>query len=495
MTQKSALLDLVVIFCGHMAAGQREKAHALLERLPLSKATANKQTNKLVNKPHANPVADSARLSLALEQLLTYVEEREAKLIDLVAELSALRSEQENRAEKLGRENRDLRAGLHGEFKQIAALTHNPAMRLVFKQAGHIASVDVPVLITGETGTGKGLLAKYIHYSGTRAKAPLVSLNCAAIPTALLESELFGIEKGVASGVSERIGHFEHASGGTLFLDEIGDMPGECQAKILKAIEDESITRVGGRKPLPVDVRLISATHRNLEEACAKGEFRQDLFYRLQVIHIHIPPLRERTEDIRHLATHFLRAACARYGVSASGFTPESLRLLESYAWPGNVRELEHEVERAALLAAEAVIQPEDFSARLAAGWGPTRKSRPNRPSLAADQSSAQSPGSFTGSLTEKLDAHPDLLRGIMRRLLTYSARAISFETDESKQSNAARQAEAAKNSFTETLFIAERKLTQEALDACKGNKTHAAQRLGLSREGLRKKLKRLGLA
>jgi DNA-binding NtrC family response regulator len=483
MMRVSDLFHDIVEFCDQVIAGRREEAHTLLRRLPA-----------LPDGPHE----DDARLLRALERLLDSVEEREAKLTDLVAELAALRADQESRAEKLRRENSDLRAGLHGAFKQAAALTSNPAMRLVFRQATRIASVPVPVLLTGETGTGKGIVARYIHYSGSMAKFPLISLNCAAIPASLLESELFGIEKGVASGVSERMGHFENASGGTLVLDEIGDMPMECQVKILKAIEDKSITRVGGRKPVPVNARLISATHRNLEDACAKGEFRRDLFYRLQVVHIHIPPLRERRGDIRPMAAHFLRAAVERYGLAAAAFAPESFRLLESYAWPGNVRELEHEVERAALLAAEPVIQPGDFSPRLAVSCPLPRADARN----AAGTDPGRPAGSLAGNLAEKLGGHPDLLQNIIRRMVAYSFKAAPFATAPARKRRAASRATpvtAGSDDFAGTappnLAAVERELVQRALHACGGNKTHAARRLGLTREGLRKKLKRLGLA
>ena len=465
MRHLSELLWEVIEFCGQVAAGHREEAHALLRRLPVSSGA---------------PGVDGARLLRALKGLLDCVEEREAKLTDLIAELAALRDDQQNRAEKLARENSDLRAGLHGGFKQAVALTNNPAMRLVFKQADRIASVPVSVLITGETGAGKGLIASYIHYTGARAKLPLVSLNCAAIPASLLESELFGIEKGVASGVNERKGHFECASGGTLFLDEIGDMPLECQAKILKAMESESITRVGGRKPVSVDVRLISATHRNLEEACGKGEFRPDLFFRLQVIHIHIPPLRERREDILPLAAHFLRAAAGRYSLGSPVFAPQSLRLLEGYAWPGNVRELEHEVTRAALLATGSVIDPGDFSSRLTA-------SSPLFQTEAAEDAQAD-PRRLDGNLAGKLASHPDLLQDIMRRIAVYSFKAAPFEAGRA-------QVPVFSGPDLPSLLEAERELVARALHGCAGNKTHAAERLGLSREGLRKKLKRLGLA
>ncbi|MCL2029287.1 MAG: sigma-54 dependent transcriptional regulator [Deltaproteobacteria bacterium] len=446
--------DIVIEFCGRVASGRREEARALLGDLS---------------------APSDGRLLRALEGLLNSIEERETKLTELIAELAALRAHQESRAEKLTRENSNLRAGLNGGFKEAAALTRDPAMRQVFKQAARIASVPVPVLITGETGAGKGLIAKYIHHTGSRAKFPLISLNCAAIPATLLESELFGIEKGVASGVSERMGHFESASNGTLFLDEIGDMPLECQAKILTAIESKTITRLGGRKPVPVDARLISATHRNLEEACAKGQFRQDLFYRLEVIHIHIPPLRERRGDILPLAEHFLQAAAGRYGLAAPVFAPESRRLLESGDWPGNVRELEHEVERAVLLAADPVIRPGDFSPRLAASHPFSRAAGPDE------------------NLAGKLRSHPDLLEGLMRRMAADSLKAAPFDLAGAFRPPSFSPPKMEAAAFP-SLLEAERELVKRALNDCRGNKTHTALKLGLSREGLRKKLKRLGL-
>ena len=421
-----------------------------------------------------------------LEKLLNAVEEREARLADLVAELSALRVVQSGREKRLERENTDLRTGLNRGLRQAAALSSNPAMRLVFRQAERVAAVPVNVLITGETGTGKGLLAQYIHYSSPRAKAPLISLNCAAIPASLLESELFGIEKGVASGVSERTGHFESASGGTLFLDEIGDMSPDCQAKILKALESGSVTRVGGRKQTAVDTRLISATHKDLDTACARGEFRQDLFYRLQVIHLHVPPLRERREDIAALSAHFLQAAVVRYGLSALAFAPESLRLLERWDWPGNVRELEHEVERAALLAAGSLIRPDDFSPRIS---GIPKADRAEPEGL---------------DLTEKLHGHPHLLAEIARRMATYTLKAAPF-TPTHAATLAATPVRARKKDIAPVpglseqtqlpnLYDAELDLVQRVITECEGNKTHAAQKLGISREGLRKKMKRLGI-
>ncbi|MDR2488952.1 MAG: sigma-54 dependent transcriptional regulator [Desulfovibrio sp.] len=441
-------------FCGHMAAGRHQEAAAVLREAPEREG------------------GDGESLR-ALRDLLRSVTEREERLADLVAELAALRDSRDRRADRLADAGRRHEAGFPGT-RRTAAPHCGRAMRRLFAQADRVASAPVPVLITGETGTGKGMLARYIHEAGSRAASPMVSLNCAAIPAALLESELFGIEKGVASGVSERAGHFESASGGTLFLDEIGDMPPECQAKILNALESGEILRVGGRKPLAVDARLISATHRDLEEACAGGRFRQDLFYRIKVIHLHIPPLRERSEEIAPLAAHFLRSAAGRCGLPFSPvLAPAALRLLEGHAWPGNVRELEHEMERAALLSAGPLIQPGDFSPRIAAGRV-----------RAAD-------------LPRKLRGHPDLLADITRRMAAYSMKAAFTERKAAPPAASPNPffSLAGPDGAAPTLRRTEYELVRRAMDACGGNKTRAAAMLGVTREGLRKKLKRLGLS
>jgi DNA-binding NtrC family response regulator len=424
-------------------------------------------------------VADAAGLRriTALENMLEIMEEREEQLASLVAELAALRAAQEERAGRLEQENSGLRRDLIRQIRQAVGLTRNPTMQTIFRQIERIADVPVNVLLTGETGTGKGLIARHIHYTGSRAPFPLVSLNCAAIPASLLESELFGIEKGVASGVNARMGHFEAASGGTLFLDEIGDMPLESQAKILKALESGSITRVGGRRPIQVDLRLITATHHDLEEACARGTFRRDLFFRLNVIHLDLPPLRERREDIPLLAAHFLESVIPRYRLGPMRFSSEALRLLQEYSWPGNVRELEHEVERAALLAASPVISPGDLSRRL---FNPACESGAETatPPLAPAWINA------SADLSRKLRKYPDLLAEIAQRLTAYTPRSASLldRPEEKRETTRRRPA-------TEIALV------RETLENCAGNKSEAARRLGITREGLRKKMKRLGLA
>ncbi len=233
----------------------------------------------------------------------------------------------------------------------------------VFKTIGRVARSDVPVLVTGESGTGKELIARAIHAASPRAAAPFVAVNAAAIPRDLLESELFGHERGAFTGAIEaRAGRFREASGGTLFLDEIGDMPVDLQAKLLRVLQSGEVTSVGGRRAEPVNVRIVAATHRDLDAAVANGSFREDLLYRLRVVPIAVPPLRERREDIPPLVDHFL----ARYDAELTGgmhvISPDAVERLVKYAWPGNVRELENAIKRALVLAAAEVIGLEDFA-------------------------------------------------------------------------------------------------------------------------------------
>jgi DNA-binding NtrC family response regulator len=231
-----------------------------------------------------------------------------------------------------------------------------PAMRHVYKEIGLVAAQDLPVVITGESGTGKELVARAIHEHSGRAGRPFLALNCAAIPEALLESELFGHEKGAFTGAhGKRLGKFEQCQGGTLFLDEIGDMPLGAQAKVLRVIQEQAFERVGGNKTIQTDVRLLAATHRDLAAWSAEGKFRPDLYYRLNVFGIHLPPLRERGEDLRALVRHYLRRFSRELGRAVHAIAPEALEHLRRYSWPGNVRELQS-VLRQALLRASGTI-------------------------------------------------------------------------------------------------------------------------------------------
>jgi transcriptional regulator with PAS, ATPase and Fis domain len=239
---------------------------------------------------------------------------------------------------------------------------NSPAMLEVFEQIRRFAACDVPVLITGESGTGKELVARAIHDRSRRSSGPYVALNCAAVPPTLIASELFGYEKGAFTGAAARKhGHIEHAHRGTLFLDEIGDMPIDLQGLLLRFLQEGEILRVGGRQPIKVDVRVVAATNIRLREAIAAGKLREDLYYRLNVLTIHLPPLRERDGDVEVLATYFLREIARELGRELSGFTPAAMAAMLSYPWPGNVRELIATMRRAVVLANGPLIELVDL--------------------------------------------------------------------------------------------------------------------------------------
>src|SRR3989441_10358562 len=271
-------------------------------------------------------------------------------------ELDDLRLVVKNAAETvaLRRENISLRRRIEDEAAQRGALIGNSAgMQRVRGMIEKVAETDATVLVRGESGTGKELVARELHEKNSvRSQGPFVAVNCAALPSELIESELFGHEKGAFTGAAaRRQGKFEQANGGTLFLDEIGDMSPSVQAKLLRALEERTIERLGGNDSIPVDVRFVSATHRPLEQEIAAGNFRADLFYRLRVLTIEIPPLRERREDIPLLAETFTRAAAERYALPQRSIGQGALRRLLEYSWPGNVRELKNTWDRAVIMA------------------------------------------------------------------------------------------------------------------------------------------------
>lgn len=253
-------------------------------------------------------------------------------------------------------------------------IASNPAMRLVKNLIRRVAALSTTVLITGETGTGKELVARAIHLNSARKEKPFVAVNCANLQGALLESELFGHEKGAFTGADARkLGKFEVASGGTLFLDEVAEIPPELQAKLLRVLQEQEIERVGGVKPVRVDVRLVSATNKELAGMAAQGRFRPDLFYRINVFPIHLPPLRERPDDIPALAEHLLAEISTAHGRKPLAISPEAVRLLRSLDWPGNIRELRNVLERAAVIDEDDLISPDDLL--LPAGGGRTMTS------------------------------------------------------------------------------------------------------------------------
>jgi DNA-binding NtrC family response regulator len=334
------------------------------------------------------------------------------------------------RLDRLERENRELARYWRDELVLIGDSRPMVELRALIERA---APSDVPILIVGENGTGKELVARAIHDLSPRRSQPFVKLNCAAVPAELIESELFGHERGAFSGaIAQRRGRFEQADGGTLFLDEIGDMPPAMQAKLLRVLQDGELTRVGGAGEIRVDVRVISATNRPVEALLEKGEFREDLYYRISTLTLRTPPLRERAGDVGPLAAHFLEAACRRNHWKPRRLTADAVALLEQQPWRGNVRELRNVVERALILSAADPLTAAELRAALPQGGPGGGRTGP-------------APLPHEGSLKELADA---------------------FERD----------------------------LIRERLRATRGNMAAAARSLGLERSHLYKKCRQLGI-
>jgi len=360
-----------------------------------------------------------ARFAETFGMMAVKIEAREYQLEQNIEDLRRIEAELREARAQLTRENSTLKKTLRRTFPFSAILGTSAPIRGVVAMAEKIADSHLSVLISGETGTGKELFAKAIHFNSGRSAKPFVAVNCSAIPESIFESEMFGIEKGVATGVEARIGKVEQALGGTLFLDEVGEMPLQLQVKMLRLLEERTLERVGGRTTIPVDLRIIAATNRDLKKEIINGTFREDLYYRLNGVELRIPPLRERVEDVE-LISHRLLEKWGRTCLKPQlRFSRELVDLLRRYPWPGNVRELENEVERAVVLACSDIITPAELSETL-----------------------RQYRGTKQGGAS--------LLKGV------------------------------------------EAEQIERVLGEAGGNKTVAAARLGLSREGLRKKLKRL---
>jgi two-component system response regulator AtoC len=329
-------------------------------------------------------------------------------------------------------------------------LGQSPALRAVMDQVRQVAALDEtpPVLITGETGTGKGLIARTLHNSGSRAGKPFIDVNCTALPASLMESELFGYERGAFTDAKEsKIGLFEAAEGGFLFLDEVGDLELSLQGKLLRAIEERTVRRVGGIRDRRIDVRILAATNRDLEREVQRNQFRSDLYFRLAVILLHLPPLRERGQDALLLAEHFLRQFSAKYGKDVRRIDPRAQDVLLSYPWPGNVRELSHVIERAVLWSQGGVLEAEQLSLS-------------NMDTAAMRVS--------TGNGSAQTDGSTDVGTPI-----TPPGVLPPRGTD---------------------LAHWEKSMIEQALRESNGNQTQAAQRLGVSRDTLRYRLKKFGI-
>lgn len=331
-------------------------------------------------------------------------------------------------------------SGDPNERGRYRIIGQSPPMRGVYDVIEKVADTPSTVLITGESGTGKELIARALHQNSTRAKKPFVSVNCAAIPPDLLESELFGYERGAFTGaVTSKPGRFELADGGTLFLDEIAEIPVSMQVKLLRALQEQQFERVGGIKTITVDIRLVTATNRDLKARIADGEFREDLYYRLNVVHVHLPPLRDRPSDIPLLVDHFVRKFNAKLSRVVTGFEDPAMGQLLRYGWPGNIRELENVVERCMIFAEDGKVGAQHLPAEI-----------------------READGDLEASILGGIDATPGQT-GL-------------------------------KEAIREATLKLERAFIGRALDQTGGNVTHTARLLKISRKSLQNKMKELGL-
>ncbi len=349
---------------------------------------------------------------------------------------------------------------LESEDYDIGIVGRSAPMQEVFKLIGQLATSDATSLITGESGTGKELVARAIYNHSRRSNEPFLAINCAAIPENLLESELFGHEKGAFTGAStQRVGKFEQCDGGTLFLDEIGDMSLPTQTKILRVLQSGSFERVGGNRPVEVDVRIIAATNKPLDKAVAEREFREDLFYRLNVVQVRMPPLRERKGDIRLLVNYFLKKCATDAGQSPKSVLPEVITRLEEYSWPGNVRELENAVQRALVVSKGDAIMLGDL------------------PENIRSEVPATNPAP---DALEEIPSRKETESGAGSTDLTSIARML-FDT-------------AREDTDLKILPAVERELIIHALKETGGNQVQAARLLGITRATLRKRVEKFGI-
>jgi Nif-specific regulatory protein len=344
------------------------------------------------------------------------------QLLRAIASLAAVALENLGRLDRLENENRRLRAEISIEHDMVGA---SPRMREVYQFIGKVAGADSTVLIRGESGTGKELAARAIHFNSRRAAKPFVAINCAALTETLLESELFGHEKGAFTGATAlKKGRLEVAQGGTVFLDEIGEMAPALQSKLLRVLQEHEFERVGGARTIKADIRLIAATNRNLEQAIKEGRFREDLYYRLNVICLNLPPLRERREDITALAHYFAAKYSQKCKRKVVGVSPEAMSCLMNYDWPGNVREFENAIERAVVLGSSEIIKVEDLPEVVIEAGTPAGAAAPPQFYEAVNEAKkrliADAFDRAQGSYTEAarlLGMHPNHLHRLIRNL------------------------------------------------------------------------------
>lgn len=341
---------------------------------------------------------------------------------------------------------------LQSEDYELGIIGRSGPMQQVFKLVGQVSATDATALITGESGTGKELAARAIYHHSDRAQQPFLAVNCAAIPEQLLESELFGHEKGAYTGATvQRVGKFEQCNKGTIFLDEIGDMTPATQTKILRVLQSGTFERVGGNTPLQVDVRVIAATNKPLEAAVAAKQFREDLFYRLNVVRIHLPPLRDRRDDIPLLVNYFLEKIAREQSRPPKSFASAAIKLLEKYHWPGNVRELENAIRRAHVLAKSDAILPGDLPPEISG----------------ATTGASVAPASATAGEGAAMDA-----ASLARQLFQIAKRDPKLKV----------------------IPAVERELVIQALKETGDNQVHAAKLLGITRATLRKRIEKFGI-
>lgn len=394
------------------------------------------RTRNLVAVPLKRPDGQVVGVCEALNKEGGPFNEDDETLLEAFAEQAAaavetaqLVNELQKHRDQLTEENRNLRREIEGRASTQNIIGMSGKIRSIIRLIDQIRDSSVDVLILGESGTGKEMVAKALHYNSPRAENPFVALNCAALPENLVESELFGIEKGVATGVNQRVGKFEEAQGGTLFLDEIGDLSLTAQAKILRVLQERVVDRVGSSKSIQLDVRVIAATNQNLEMAIKQGLFRDDLYFRLNVVQIRTPALREVPEDVLLLAKHFMTQYCQAMQVDLKEFSPDALETLMAYGWPGNVRQLANEMQRLVVSVRTNKITREHLHESIRGSGG--------------------------------------------------EPKPVAVSTEKSL------------HAAVEAL---ERRMIAEALAACQGNQQKTAQYLGLSRQGLIKKIKRYGI-